>query len=74
MKSGICPKCSAESVRRLKYWIPTHSDVLRLGFFRTVRLIHYICGACGYHESYVERLADLRAIAERGELVAKVGM
>ena len=72
MKSGICPKCSAEIVRRIKYWYPAGSDAIRISFFGTVRLTHYVCGACGYHESYVENFADLGTIAERGQLVAKL--
>lgn len=72
MKSGICPKCSAESVRRVKSpW--SYRDVLAIGFWQTLRLTHYICGACGYHESYVESLANLGIVAEQGELVAKTG-
>jgi predicted nucleic-acid-binding Zn-ribbon protein len=72
MKSGICPKCSAESVRRLNSWF-SYRSVLAVGFFQTARLTHYVCGACGYHESYVERLTDLGAINERGEVVTKTG-
>ena len=59
-------------MRRLKHWL-SYRDVLAVGFFQTVRLTHYVCGACGYHESYVERLSDLGVIAERGELIAKTG-
>ena len=59
-------------MRRVKHWL-SYRDVLAVSLFRTARLTHYICGACGYHESYVERLTDLAAINERGEVVTKTG-
>lgn len=70
MKSGICPKCSAECVRRIaSSWYSTHSNVFRYGFFGSVRLTNYVCARCGYHESYVESPADLGMFAELGTLV-----
>lgn len=69
MKSGICPKCSAQNVRKVNNWFPGHSDVLRISFVWGVRLTNYVCGECGYHESYVEIPQELQTVVERGELV-----
>ena len=52
MKSGICPKCGGKDVRFQKGMSKRNS--LRLAAFTEVALDDYICGTCGYVETYVE--------------------
>jgi predicted nucleic-acid-binding Zn-ribbon protein len=70
MRQGICPKCQADNVRKTT---PPPLDkgksLVGLGWFRYCRLTDYICGDCGYHESYVENSADLQAVIDCSERV-----
>ena len=52
MKSGKCPKCGGQDVRFQKGMSKRSS--LKLAAFTEVALCDYICGDCGYLESYVE--------------------
>ena len=61
MKSGKCPKCGAADVRLQKGM--SQRDDLRVSVFSGVALCDYICGQCGYVESYV--------VAEDLELIRK---
>ncbi len=58
MKSGKCPKCKLTKVYRRDFPGGYRSS-LALAFESGVRLEDYICGACGFVESY---LADLKKI------------
>ena len=51
MKSGKCPKCGGQDVRFQKGM--SQRDDLRVSAFSGVALCDYICGQCGYVESYV---------------------
>ncbi|MFN0017620.1 MAG: hypothetical protein ACKVP0_05120 [Pirellulaceae bacterium] len=71
MRQGICPKCQADNVRKVaRPFAPGHSSVIQLGGFRYCRFTHYLCGHCGYHESYVEIPEDLAAVVDCSERVA----
>ena len=71
MKSGICPKCHAENVRRTTIpLLERGKTIIELGGFRYCRLANYICGHCGYHESYVEIPGDLQAVIDCSERVS----
>ena len=71
MRQGICPKCQADNVRKVNnLYNPGQGSVILLGMFRYTRLTHYICGHCGYHESYVEQSENLQAVIECSERVA----
>lgn len=66
MKStGTCPKCSAGDVhvvamdwRRIGAEIPT-------GLFTRAKIDHYVCGHCGYVETYISDPEDVAKIAEK---------
>ena len=67
VKNGSCPKCAASDVYR-------EADAPAFGrpAFRhipisaavSVQVEHYVCGGCGYVETYVTNRADLRRIAD----------
>jgi predicted nucleic-acid-binding Zn-ribbon protein len=66
MKSGKCPKCGGGDVRLQQ------GKSLCMSFtpFTEVRQWNYICGQCGYVESYV---VDLAAVRENLPLVKAKG-
>ncbi len=61
MKSGKCPKCGGQDVRWQKGM--SKRDDLRVSVFSGVALCDYICGQCGYVESYVVA-EDLEKVRE----------
>jgi hypothetical protein len=63
MKSGKCPKCKSAKVYQRNFPGGYRSS-LALAFESGVRLEDYICGACGYVESYMEDLKKIDKIKE----------
>ena len=61
MKSGKCPKCKSTKVFRRDFPGGYRSS-LALAFESGVRLEDYICGACGFVESYLEDLQKIDKI------------
>jgi predicted nucleic-acid-binding Zn-ribbon protein len=62
MKSEKCPKCGGDDVRFQKGI--SKRDDLRVSAFSGVALCDYICGRCGYVESYVEA-HDLETVRKK---------
>lgn len=61
MKSGTCPKCQSNTVYQRS--IPGgYRSALFFAFDAVVRLEDYICGSCGYVESYLENLNQIDKI------------
>ncbi|MFO0951630.1 MAG: hypothetical protein U0835_10865 [Isosphaeraceae bacterium] len=57
MRNGVCPKCGKQEIHAGS---SPHSvrDLIALGFFgwgpgKPARVTNYVCGSCGYLESYV---------------------
>jgi len=50
MKNGKCPKCGGEVFLQEGMG---YRNYLRAGFLSALKLQNYICGGCGYVESYV---------------------
>ena len=44
---GSLPRCRARS-QRMQY-----HEFIRVAYLTKVELIHYVCGECGYTESYM---------------------
>jgi predicted nucleic-acid-binding Zn-ribbon protein len=61
MKSGKCPKCGSQDIRFQQGM--SKRDDLRLSAFSGIALCDYICGQCGYVESYV-RPEDLKKVRD----------
>ena len=51
MKRGKCPKCDARDVRQVTG--DRYRNYHQFAAFSGVRVCDYICGQCGYMESYV---------------------
>ena len=68
MKNGQCPKCSSHEVfcntNRKFPALNTITVAMENSGSRYVPLDTYICGTCGYLESYVAKSTDLSYIKE----------
>jgi len=58
MKSGTCPKCKSATVYKRDFPGGYRSSLV-LAIDTCARLEDYVCGTCGFAESY---LADLKKI------------
>ena len=58
MKSGICPKCKSATVYKRSFPGGYRSSLV-LAIDTFARLEDYVCGTCGFAESY---LADLNKV------------
>lgn len=69
MKSGICPKCKSAAVFRRNFPGGYRSS-LSIAFESNIRLEDYVCGTCGYVESYLEDLNKIYKIKKQCSHVA----
>ncbi|NET55047.1 MAG: hypothetical protein F6K47_02245 [Symploca sp. SIO2E6] len=73
MKNGQCPKCGERNVRSNTNRKFPALNTITLGSGtcdkRYAPLDTYICGSCGYVESYVAKPEDLNYIQEQWALV-----
>ena len=74
MKKGICPSCQGkgniqrrDGDRRSRGC--TTAIPSRFRCFRIAALDNYVCGQCGYVESYVAKEKDLAAIRKKWPLM-----
>ena len=68
MKRGECPKCGSREIFRGAEHGRSGSNAnefIRVAYMTKVELIHYVCGTCGYTESYVEDPKGLNAIRSK---------
>ncbi len=71
MKKGKCPKCGSSDIysgANLSFKSGTYgSNTVPIGGFfgGMAPLDNYICGQCGYVESYISRPGDLEKIRAR---------
>ena len=73
MKTGICPKCNSEDVYSgatipLKKG-PFGSNSIPVGLTSIAALDNYVCGKCGYVESYIGETEKLAEIADKWTIV-----
>ena len=63
MKSGKCPKCESSEVYMKKDGFQ-HTFALVLGFgnTRVARSEDYLCMNCGFFESYIVNLQDIKEV------------
>jgi ribosomal protein S27AE len=73
MKNGQCPKCGERNVRSNTNRKFPALNTITLGSGtcdkRYAPMDTYICGSCGYVESYVAKSEDLNYIQEKWALV-----
>jgi len=73
MKKGACPKCQSKeiyggaSVSPKSGW--NNSNTIPVSGFKAAALDNYVCGGCGYVESYIAKEKDLAAIKKKWPLV-----
>ena len=76
MLDGICPKCGSTEVyagTNLGYKSGSnYSNTIPITFWHTAALDNYVCGQCGYVESYIAKDSDLARIREKWPLVIEV--
>ena len=73
MKTGTCPKCSSKKVLSgadipLKKG-PFGSNSIPIGLTSIAALDNYVCGECGYVESYVSSQSKLAEISRKWNAV-----
>jgi ribosomal protein S27AE len=73
MKKGICPRCGGKEIFNGSTVVNKSgmhdSNAIPVSFFRAAALDNYVCGTCGYVESYIAREKDLVAIKMKWPLV-----
>lgn len=73
MKNGTCPKCQSKeiysgvSVKSKSGF--NNSNTIPVTSFRAANLDNYVCGQCGYVESYIAKDKDLAAVKKKWPLV-----
>jgi len=68
MKNGKCPRCGLKEIFRGAEHGRSGcntSEFIRVAYMIKVELIHYVCGDCGYTESYIEDPKGLSAIRDK---------
>jgi len=73
MKKGVCPKCQSKEVYGGTKFSPksgwNNSNTIPVSGLGTAALDNYVCGNCGYVESYIAKEKDLAAIRRKWDLV-----
>jgi hypothetical protein len=73
MKKGICPICGGKEIysgAQVKGKSGMHDhNCIPVSFFRVAALDNFVCGHCGYVQSYVAKEKDLIAIKKKWPLV-----
>lgn len=73
MRSGICPKCGSDEVyagTEVTFKSgPYSTNTIPINFWGNASLDNYVCGECGYVESYIAKDSDLRRIRNNWPLV-----
>jgi predicted nucleic-acid-binding Zn-ribbon protein len=73
MKKGICPRCGSKEIfngSNVANKSGMHdSNAIPVSFFRSAALDNFVCGQCGYVESYIAKEKDLAAIKAKWPLV-----
>ena len=73
MKKGVCPKCQSKEVYAGTKISPkagwNNSNTIPVTGLKTGALDNYVCGSCGYVESYIAKEKDLAVIRKKWPLV-----
>lgn len=73
MKTGKCPKCGSHDVLHVEKRYPEPRGVVGVTLWSRVPVDDYICGACGFAETYVSDLADMDKIRQKATLTQGEG-
>jgi ribosomal protein S27AE len=73
MKKGTCPLCGGKEIYSgagLRWKSGMHqSNTIPVSLLRTAVLDNFVCGQCGYIQSYIAKEGDLAAIKKKWPLV-----
>jgi len=73
MKNGICPRCGGKEIfngSSVSNKTGMHfSNTIPVSLLRTATLNNFVCGQCGYLESYIAKEKDLASIKKKWPLV-----
>jgi predicted nucleic-acid-binding Zn-ribbon protein len=73
MKNGVCPRCGGKEIFNgsgvLNKSGMQHSNTIPVSFFHMAILNNFVCGQCGYVESYIAKGKDLATIKKKWPLV-----
>jgi len=73
MKNGICPNCQGKEIfsgAAVKGKAGMNfSNTIPVTTFRAAVLDNYVCGQCGFVQSYIAKEKDLSAIKKKWPLV-----
>jgi predicted nucleic-acid-binding Zn-ribbon protein len=73
MKNGICPRCGGKEIfsgSAVFNKSGNHfSNTIPVSLFRGATLDNFVCGQCGYVESYIAKEKDLAAVKKKWPLV-----
>ena len=73
LKNGLCPRCNTQDVHTseaMRHKSGQYSsNTIPLSFLRSIPLSNYVCGNCGYVESYV---ADPEMLSRIKDIWVKV--
>ncbi|MCX6554508.1 MAG: hypothetical protein NTZ12_05760 [Candidatus Aminicenantes bacterium] len=73
MKKGVCPRCGGKEIysgSSVANKSGMHeSNCIPVSFLRRAALDNFVCGQCGYVESYIAKEKDLAAIKKKWPLV-----
>jgi ribosomal protein S27AE len=65
MKNGTCPKCGCACVYHVEKRYPEPRGVIGVTLWSRVPVDDYVCGSCGFVESYLNDLGDLEQVKKR---------
>jgi len=73
MKNGICPRCQGKEIFDgsgvFNKSGMQHSNTIPVSLFHMAKLNNFVCGQCGYVESYIAKEKDLATIKKKWPLV-----
>jgi len=68
MKNGKCMKCGATDVHHVEKRYPEPRGIIGITLWSSVPVDDYICGACGFRETYLSDLADMDKIKKKASV------
>jgi len=73
MKNGTCPLCGGKEIfsgAKVRFKTGMHnSNTIPVSMFCSAVLDNYVCGQCGYVQSFIAKEKDLAAIKKKWPLV-----
>lgn len=65
MKNGKCPNCGSVSVHHVEKRYPEPRGIVGVTLWSRVSVDDYVCGSCGFVETYLSDMGDLERIKKK---------